>query len=124
MSVPAEVNLSRNYAGNSSVRCTDIAAGQQSRFAVPCYAPDILASPSGGDVAYFTVESIGASGGTPSVDVYACGMGQYGALGNGTYVQAQGNPVKVKVLSGNMMCTLYPFPITSPYPNNFLFRSQ
>ena len=32
-------------------------------------------------------------------------MGQYGALGNGTYVQAQGTPVKVKVLSGNIMCT-------------------
>jgi len=50
-------------------------------------------------------------------------MGQYGALGNGTYVQAQGNPVKVKVLSGNIMCTLSPFPITFPILN-FLFRSQ
>ena len=38
-------------------------------------------------------------------------MGQYGALGHGSYVQAQSSPVKLKVVSGNMACT--PPPHTS-----------
>ena len=98
--MPAEVNFSRNYTGNF-VKCTDIAAGQR----VSCqYSVLTFSSPPGGNITYFIVESVGASGGVPSIDVFACGMGQYGALGNGTYVQAQGTPVKMKALSGNFMC--------------------
>lgn len=58
----------------------------------------------GGNVAYFTVEGSDAQKNAPAFDVFVSGMGQYGALGNGTYVQAQGTPVKAKVISGNVMC--------------------
>jgi len=81
-SVPAEVTFSRDFS-DSSVKCTDIAAA--------------------GNVAYFVVETNEAPSGETSVDVFACGMGQHGALGNGTYVQAQGAPVKLKILGGNTM---------------------
>jgi hypothetical protein len=104
VSVPAEVNLSRNYAGSSSVKCTDIAAGQRVALRSLFSHPHILSLPPGGNVAYFTIESVGTSREVPFLDVFACGMGQYGALGNGTYVQAQGTPVRMKVLSGNLMC--------------------
>lgn len=38
------------------------------------------------------------------MDVLACGMGQWGGLGNGSYSQAQGAPVKVKTVSGVTEC--------------------
>ncbi|KDN49438.1 hypothetical protein RSAG8_02140, partial [Rhizoctonia solani AG-8 WAC10335] len=79
VTIPTEVVLSRNYPGGSSVRCTGMA--------------------SGGDLAYFMVDVI-APGNIPSADVLACGMGQWGSLGNGQFLQAQGAPVKVKSVSG------------------------
>jgi len=46
------------------------------------------------------VESSSPNSDVPAVDVLACGMGQWGGLGNGSYSQAQGAPVKVKTVSG------------------------
>ncbi|KAF9519871.1 hypothetical protein BS47DRAFT_1324205 [Hydnum rufescens UP504] len=80
--VPTEIPLSRAFPSGTSVRCTDVAAG--------------------GDIAYFTTESVTDPHSTPVIDIFACGMGQYGALGNGLHSQAQGTPVKVKNISGNM----------------------
>ena len=37
-------------------------------------------------------------------------MGQWGALGNGTFSHAQGTPTKVKTISGNIMCMYHPLP--------------
>jgi len=65
------------------VKCTDLAAG--------------------GDRAYFTVESNSSQLSVPVVDIFACGMGQWGALGNGTFSHAQGTPTKVKTISGKLM---------------------
>ncbi|KAH7340338.1 regulator of chromosome condensation 1/beta-lactamase-inhibitor protein II [Rhizoctonia solani] len=79
VTIPTEVILSRNYSSGSSVRCTGMATG--------------------GDLAYFMVDVI-SPGNTPSADVLACGMGQWGGLGNGQFLQAQGAPVKVKSVSG------------------------
>ncbi|KAF8334027.1 regulator of chromosome condensation 1/beta-lactamase-inhibitor protein II [Cantharellus anzutake] len=81
--VPTEISLARTYSSGTSIKCTDLAAG--------------------GDAAYFTVESSSLQLPVPAVDVFACGMGQWGALGNGSFSQAQSTPVKVKVISGNAM---------------------
>ncbi len=49
-------------------------------------------------------------------------MGQWGALGNGSFFHAQGTPTKVKTISGNVMCmnsllfTTYRF-LTSVHPS-------
>ncbi|QRV86213.1 RCC1/BLIP-II protein [Ceratobasidium sp. AG-Ba] len=80
ITIPTEVVLSRNYLGGSNVQCTGMATG--------------------GDVAYFVVNATSPTSNVPSVDVLACGMGQWGSLGNGLFSQAQGAPVKVKAVSG------------------------
>lgn len=66
--------------------------------------PKLTCDGSGGNVAYFTVENSSTLEKAALVDVLACGMGQYGALGNGSYSQAQSALVKVKNVSGNVMC--------------------
>jgi hypothetical protein len=58
---------------------------------------------TGGDLAYFIVDVI-APDNTSSVDVLACGMGQWGGLGNGQFLQSQGAPAKVKSVSGIAEC--------------------
>jgi Regulator of chromosome condensation (RCC1) repeat len=103
--VPTEIPLSRAFPSGTSVRCTDVAAGE----ALPNGTKDVCCSHTyphhiGGDIAYFTIESFTDPHSTPVIDIFACGMGQYGALGNGLYSQAQGTPVKVKNISGNMTC--------------------
>ena len=52
---------------------------------------------------YFIVErqKLGSS---PSFDILACGMGQWGGLGNGLYSNAQGDLVRVKAVSGLTEC--------------------
>jgi hypothetical protein len=89
---------------------------------VVTYAHVIL---SGGDATYFVVENItGAINGAPStvVDILACGMGQYGALGNGSYSSAQTTPVKVKTISGNVMCEWLPHPFLHSLRFDSFFR--
>ncbi|KAG8745818.1 hypothetical protein FRC12_014448 [Ceratobasidium sp. 428] len=80
VTIPTEVVLSRNYPGGTNVQCTSLAAG--------------------GDIAYFVVNVTTPTSNVASVDVLACGMGQWGGLGNGLFSQAQGAPVKVKTVSG------------------------
>ncbi|KAG9123896.1 hypothetical protein FRC07_013587 [Ceratobasidium sp. 392] len=80
VTIPTEVVLSRNYPGRANVQCTNLAAG--------------------GDIAYFVVDVTSSTSNVASVDVLACGMGQWGGLGNGLFSQAQGAPVKVKTVSG------------------------
>ncbi|OLL24992.1 Protein FMP25, mitochondrial [Neolecta irregularis DAH-3] len=67
--------LSTLYLGQSSRICTDVSAG--------------------GNTTYFTV--ISPTGG---IDVWACGFGQTGQLGNNAWTQAQGLPVKLGKISG------------------------
>ncbi|GJJ12017.1 hypothetical protein Clacol_006255 [Clathrus columnatus] len=57
----------------------------------------------GGDLTYFAIErDLPTTGETKFIDVLACGNGQWGGLGNGTYSNCQGEPVKVKNISGLM----------------------
>lgn len=59
---------------------------------------------------YFVVErDVASTGETKIFDVLASGNGQWGGLGNGTYSNCQGEPVKVKDISGIMECTLLYF---------------
>jgi hypothetical protein len=39
-----------------------------------------------------------------TVDVLMSGNGQYGGLGNNLYTTAQGNPTRVKAISGLLQC--------------------
>ena len=59
-----------------------------------------------GDVVYFTVQrkTIGEAAESLVNEVAACGMGQWGAIGNGLFSSAQGTPTKVKVISGILEC--------------------
>jgi len=77
--VPTEVTLSRHYSARTPRKCIDITAG--------------------GDVAFFTIQRQDYDA-PPMIDILACGMGQWGALGSGQFTQAQGSPVKVKAVSG------------------------
>ncbi|KAG8895115.1 hypothetical protein FRB99_000759 [Tulasnella sp. 403] len=85
VTVPTEIVFTRSYQGAPGLRCLDITAG--------------------GDVVYFTVESTRASTASDSspnvsIDLFAAGMGQFGSLGNASWSQAQGSPVRVKGVSG------------------------
>lgn len=56
---------------------------------------------------YFVVErDFLSTGETKFFDVLASGNGQWGGLGNGTFSNCQGDPVKVKNMSGLMECVL------------------
>jgi hypothetical protein len=83
VSIPTEVVLSRSTPVTTRSRCIDITTG--------------------GDLTYFTVERLDGSG-IPTVDLLACGNGQWGSLGNGLYSNAQGSPSKVKAVSGLLEC--------------------
>ena len=50
----------------------------------------------------------------PNTDLLACGMGQWGGLGTGVYTTAQGDPARVKAVSGLVECE-FTIPPDTPY---------
>ncbi|EIW68906.1 hypothetical protein TREMEDRAFT_31511 [Tremella mesenterica DSM 1558] len=76
---PVEIVLARNYPGGTQVKCLDVYAGGQTTF--------------------FVVESTKPEK-APLIDLLACGNGISGALGNGLWSSAVGQPVRVKTVSG------------------------
>lgn len=52
---------------------------------------------------FFTVERVDGTS-VPVTDLLACGMGQWGGLGTGVYTTAQGEPARVKTVSGLLEC--------------------
>ncbi|KAF9452253.1 RCC1/BLIP-II [Macrolepiota fuliginosa MF-IS2] len=79
ITVPTEVILWRMVPANTRSKCLSVTAG--------------------GDLTSFTVERSNDS--TPTTtDLLMCGNGQSGGLGNNTYTSSQGNPVRVKNVSG------------------------
>lgn len=83
ISIPTEVVLWRSTAGSTTTKCLDLHAG--------------------GNLAFFTVERNDGSG-IPTIDLLACGNGQYGGLGNAMYSSAQGVPVRTRGVSGLLEC--------------------
>ncbi|KAI0670555.1 RCC1/BLIP-II [Trametes maxima] len=79
ITVPTEVILWRSTPATTRTTCVDVFAG--------------------GDLTMFEVERADGSG-MPSIDVLACGNGQWGGLGNALYSNAQGTPVRAKNVSG------------------------
>ena len=66
-------------------------------------SPSLINLNTGGDLTAFTVEREGDK--THNIiDLLICGNGQYGGLGNNTYTTVQGNPLRVKSLSGLLQC--------------------
>ncbi|KAF8522125.1 RCC1 BLIP-II [Hysterangium stoloniferum] len=80
VSVPTEILLNKFAKRGLASCCVNIAAG--------------------GDLTLFTVERDLPTGSAIAVDVLACGNGQWGGLGNGSYSNAQSDPVRVKNISG------------------------
>lgn len=76
---PTEIALWRSAPKDVSTRCTSISAG--------------------GDLTLFTVERTDGSA-MQTVDVLACGNGQWGGLGNALYRNAQVEPARAKNVSG------------------------
>ncbi|CAH7686288.1 regulator of chromosome condensation 1/beta-lactamase-inhibitor protein II, partial [Phakopsora pachyrhizi] len=54
---------------------------------------------AGGDLSFFVIESLEPKRGSKSVDVLACGNGQFGGIGNGQWMN-QATPTRVKTISG------------------------
>lgn len=55
---------------------------------------------AGGDTSAFLVQQFDVVKGSEKLELYTCGFGQWGQLGNNRYVHVQGSPVKVQSLSG------------------------
>ncbi|KAF9227858.1 RCC1/BLIP-II [Gyrodon lividus] len=79
ITVPTEVVLDRNVPASTRSRCLGLMAG--------------------GDLTFFVAER-DARDSLIYVDVLACGNGQWGGLGNSLFSNAQGNPLRVKNVSG------------------------
>lgn len=82
--IPAvtEVAFGKNVPQDGSLICTNIAAG--------------------GDSSYFATKRVEPN--RPRIsELYGCGNGQYGGLGNGLWIH-QASPVKIKALSGLLEC--------------------
>ncbi|KAL0638102.1 hypothetical protein Q9L58_002883 [Maublancomyces gigas] len=62
--------------------------------------PTVTQIAAGGANSYFTVDATDTATGRVSADLYACGTGIWGNLGNGRWTHVQGVPIKVKTLSG------------------------
>jgi len=67
------------------------------------FGPSLINPHTGGDLTAFTVEREGDKT-RSTVDLLICGNGQYGGLGNNTYTTVQGDPLRVKSLSGLLQC--------------------
>jgi len=79
ITIPTEIDLARNLPVSIKSRCLSIIAG--------------------GDLTCFVVER-SARESLTHVDILCCGNGQWGGLGNNTFSTFQGNPVRVKNISG------------------------
>ncbi|KAL5490451.1 hypothetical protein ACEPAI_5284 [Sanghuangporus weigelae] len=77
--IPTEVAFSKSTSAGTRSQCVDINTG--------------------GELTFFTVERSDGSF-MPSTDLLGCGMGQWGGLGNGMYTTAQGQPSRVRAVSG------------------------
>ncbi|KAI0315840.1 RCC1/BLIP-II [Amylostereum chailletii] len=79
ITVPTEVVLWRSTPSGMGTRCIGLHAG--------------------GNLTFFTVERRDGTS-LSSVELLACGNGQFGGLGNAMFTNAQGVPVRTKAVSG------------------------
>ena len=85
--VPTELSIQGLYPGTGvSVNCTKVAAG--------------------GLNSYFLVDAVQQNSGKVIADIWASGRGLWGGLGNGKWTHIQGQPTKIKALSGLVECKL------------------
>ncbi|KAG7092292.1 hypothetical protein E1B28_008654 [Marasmius oreades] len=78
VTVPMEVALWKSLVAGAKSRCLNIAAG--------------------GDLTCYTVERV-IDPSPATVDIMMCGNGQWGALGNNVFTNAQGTPVRARNVS-------------------------
>ena len=100
ITVPTEVVLWRFVPGNTESRCLDISAGQDISL---LFDPLLMVVCVGGDLTAFVVERKSPDN-TVTIDLLMSGNGQYGGLGNNAYLNSQGDPTRVKGISGLVQC--------------------
>jgi alpha-tubulin suppressor-like RCC1 family protein len=89
--VPTEVPIYSLYKGRSEPKVTNIAAGGENSFFVVDIQRDQFDQAN---------EALKAYNFDTLSDVWACGRGIWGALGNGTWTHVQWGPTRVPALSG------------------------
>jgi alpha-tubulin suppressor-like RCC1 family protein len=89
--VPTEVPIYSLYKGRSEPKVTNIAAGGENSFFVVDIQRDQFDQSN---------EALKAYNSDVLSEVWACGRGIWGALGNGTWTHVQWGPTKVPALSG------------------------
>lgn len=100
ITVPTEIILWRFTPKGTHSKCLSVKAGM---IFFTIFGLSLINLHTGGDLTAFTVEREGDK--IPStVDLLICGNGQYGGLGNNTYTTVQGDPLRVKSLSGLLQC--------------------
>ena len=100
ITVPTEVVLWRMVPNTTRSKCLNVTAGNL----FICFPVDRLNTHYiGGDLTAFIVERKDDTG-PKTVDLLMSGNGQYGGLGNNLYTTAQGNPTRVKGISGLLQC--------------------
>lgn len=102
VTIPTEVVFTKSAPSGTRSKCSHIGTGAVATRLIPQLVNKLC---TGGDLSFFIVER---RDGTfmPTADLLACGMGQYGGLGNGLFSTAQGSPLRVKAVSGLQECTL------------------
>ena len=97
VTVPTEVVLWRFVPSNTESKCLSVSAGMRIQSPLLSYSP-----PIGGDLSAFVVEHKGKD--HPTTDLLMSGNGQYGGLGNTAYLNSQGEPTRVRGISGFLQC--------------------
>lgn len=66
--------------------------------------PTVKGLAAGGANSYFMVDAEDTEKGRVNADLFSCGAGIFGNLGNGRWTHVQGSPTKIKALSGLFEC--------------------
>jgi hypothetical protein len=98
--VPTEVALWRFAPSTTESKCLNVAAGARIPSLLP---PSILTLSTGGDLTAFVVERKSKDN-PATTDLLMSGNGQYGGLGNAAYLNFQGEPTRVRGISGLLQC--------------------
>jgi hypothetical protein len=102
ITVPTEINLSRNVPRGTISKCNNVAAGELIQLGTRQFTKYSDIRGLGGDLSAFTVEH--QTPGSQTVELLMCGNGQWGGLGNNKYSTSQSTPVKARNVSGLTEC--------------------
>jgi hypothetical protein len=97
--VPTEVALWRFVPSTTESKCLTVSAGMR----IHLLSLSLVTLSIGGDLTAFVVERKSKDHPT-TTDLLMSGNGQYGGLGNTAYLNSQGEPTRVRGISGFLQC--------------------